>query len=102
MGTDPNEDKLDRLFAVARKAEPYKKEIEYGFETRLTAKIRAERERQTPFFLWAWRLIPAFVSLVIFLGIWTYESRYDHMTDLSAITGIGNEETTMVAFLAGE
>jgi hypothetical protein len=102
METDPNEEKIERLFAAARQAEPYKAAIEYGFETRLMAKIRSERERQMPFFLWAWRLIPVFVSIVIFLGIWTYESRYSHMTDLSAITGIGNEETTMVAFLTGE
>ena len=105
METDPNEEKIDRLFTAARKAEPYEKEIElieYGFETRLMAKIRAERERQMPFFLWAWRLVPAFVSIVIFLGIWIYSSRYSHMTDLSAIIGIGNEETTMVTFLTGE
>jgi hypothetical protein len=102
METDPNEDKLDGLFAAALKAEHYKKEIECGFETRLMAKIRAERERQKPFSLWAWRLIPVFASVVIFLGIWIYSSRYSHMTDLSAITGIANEETTMVAFLAGE
>jgi hypothetical protein len=102
MGTDTNEDKLDGLFVAARKAEPYKKEIEYGFEARLMAKIRAKRERQMPFSLWAWRLIPVFASIVIFLGIWTYSSRYSHMIDLSAITGIGNEETTMVAFLTGE
>ncbi len=102
METDPNEEKIDRLFAAARQAEPYKAAIEYGFETRLMAKIRSERERRMPFFLWAWRLIPVFASIVIFLGIWTYSSRYGHMTDLSAITGIGNEESTMVAFLTGE
>ena len=102
MEDNPNNEKLDRLFAAARKAEPYKKEIEYGFETRLMAKIRAERQRQMPFFLWAWRLIPVFASIVIFLGIWIYSSRYSHMTDLSEITGIGNEETTIVAFLTGE
>jgi len=105
MGTDLNENKLDGLFAAARKAEPYEKEIElieYGFEIRLMAKIRAQGERQTPFLLWAWRLIPVFASIVIFLGIWIYSSRYSHMTDLSAITGIGNEETTMMAFLTGE
>lgn len=105
MGTDPNEDKLERLFAAARKAKPYKKEselMEYAFETRLMAKLRDRGERQTPFLLWAWRLIPAFVSIVILLGLWTYEIRYGHMTDLSAITDIGNEETTMVAFLTGE
>ena len=102
MGTDRNEEKLERLFAAARKAEPYKKEIEYGFETRLMAKIRAQGERQTPFLLWAWRLIPVFASIVIFLGIWTYSSRYNSMTDLGAISMVGNEETTLLAFLTGE
>jgi hypothetical protein len=102
MEDNPNDEKLDRLFAAAHKAEPYKKEIEYGFETRLMAKIRAQGERQTPFLLWSRRLIPIFASIVIFLGILIYSSRYSHMTDLSAITGIGNEETTIVAFLTGE
>lgn len=102
METDSNDEKIDRLFAAARKAEPYKTDMEYGFETRLMAKIRANRERQMPFLLWSWRLIPVFMSIVIFLGIWIYSSRYSSMTDLSAITGIGNEETTLVAFLTGE
>lgn len=102
METDPNEEKIERLFAAARKAEPYKAAIEYRFETRLMAKIRAERERQMPFFLWAWRLIPVFASIVIFLGIWISSSRYSSMIDLSTLTQVGNEETTMVAFLTGE
>jgi hypothetical protein len=102
METDSNDEKLDRLFAAARKSEPYKTDMEYGFETRLMANIRAERERQMPFFLWAWRFIPVFVSVVIFLGIWIYSSRYSSMIDLSAITRIGNEEATLVAFLTGE
>ena len=102
METDPKEEKIDRLFAAARAAQPYKKEIEYGFETRLMANIRCGSERQAPFLFWAWRLIPAFVSIVLFLGGWTYESRYSHMTDLTALTAVGGEESTMVAFLAGE
>jgi hypothetical protein len=102
MGTDLNKDKLDGLFAAARKAEPYKTDMEYGFETRLMAKIRANRERQMPFLLWSWRLIPVFMSIVIFLGIWIYSSRYSSIADLSAITKIGNEETTLVTFLTGE
>ena len=102
METDSNDEKLDRLFASARKAKLYKTDMEYGFETRIVARIRAERERQRLFLLWVWRLIPVFVSIVIFLGIWIYSSRYSHMTDLSAIIGIGNEETTMVTFLTGE
>jgi hypothetical protein len=102
MKTDPSDEKIDRLFAAARKAEPCKTDIEYGFETRLMAKIQAERERQMYFPLWAWRLIPVFVSIVIFLGISIYSSRYIHTADLSAITGIGNEEAILVASLTGE
>jgi len=102
MESDSKDEKLDRLFAAARKADLYKTDIEYGFEARLMARIRAEHERQRPFLLWAWRLIPVFVSIVIFLGIWIYESRYSSMADLSAITGIGNEETILVTSLTGE
>lgn len=102
METDSNNEKLDRLIAAARKAAPYRTEMEYGFETRLMENIRAKRERQAPFLIWEWRLIPVFVSIVIFLGIWVYSSRYSSMPDLSAITGLGSEETTLVAFLTGE
>jgi hypothetical protein len=102
METDPSNDRLDRLFTAARRAEPFKPSGEFGFETRVMAKIQAKREGQAPFHLWAWRLIPVFVSLVILLGIWIYmaESRYE--TDLSAVTKIGNEEAMLTAFLTGE
>jgi hypothetical protein len=102
METDQNDNKLDRLFAAARKAELYEPNREYGFETRVMAKIRAQRERQAPFPLLAWRLIPFFVSLVIFLGIWIYSSEPHQITDLSAIANIGNEESMLVAYLTGE
>ena len=102
METDSNDEKLDRLFATARKTKLYKTDMEYGFETRVMEKILAKRERQMPFLLWVWRLIPVFVSIVIFLGIWIYSSRHSSMADLSAITEIGNEETTLVTFLTGE
>ena len=102
MENDPNENTLDRLFAAARKAEPYRSSEEYGFEARVMARIRAQREGQMPFFLWSWRLIPLFVSVVLFLGIWTYAFESQPVIDLSAITRIGNEETTLTAFLTGE
>ena len=102
MENGSNDEKLNRLFASARKAELYKTDMEHGFETRVVAKIRAERERQRPFLLWVWRLIPVFVSIVISLGIWIYESRYSSMADLSAITGIADEETMLVTSLTGE
>jgi hypothetical protein len=102
METDPGDDRLDRLFAAARGAELFKRTREFGFETRLMAKIQAKGEGQTPFLLWAWRLIPVFASLVILLGIWIYMAESHYATDLSAVTKIGNEETMLIAFLTGQ
>jgi len=102
MESDPNDTRLDELFAAARKAELYSPDKEYGFETRVMAKIRAKRGSEIPFLSWAWRLIPVFVSLLILMGIWTYVSETRSMIDLSAITSIGNEEAVLTAFLTGE
>ncbi|HWR58549.1 MAG TPA: hypothetical protein VN328_06645 [Thermodesulfovibrionales bacterium] len=103
MENNPNDSGLDRLFAAARKAEIYEPDKEYGFETRVMANIRAKREVKGSFPFWAWRLMPIFFSIVVFLGIWTYmsESRNQRI-DLSAVAGIGSEETMLLAFLTGE
>ncbi len=102
MGNDLNGEKLDRLFAAARKSAHYRADMEYGFETRVMARIRAEGGRKSPFLLWTWRLIPVFASIVIFLGIWIYSTRYSSTADLTTLTRVGNEDTTLVAFLTGE
>jgi hypothetical protein len=102
METERDEERLDKLFAAARQCAPYEPDIEAGFETRLMARIRAERKREAPFPVWAWRLVPAFLTLVILLGIWAYKAETHDATDLSAIAKIGNEETVLTAFLTGE
>lgn len=102
METDPEDNKLERLFAAARESESYPSDREVGFETRVMAKIRTEREQERPFFVWAWRFIPVFVSLVILLRIGSYAFETHDVTDLSAVTKIGNEETMITAFLTGE
>jgi len=102
METDRNDERLDGLFAAARKAELYDPRSEYGLESRVMAKIRAEREKQMPFNVWAWRLIPFFLSVVVLLGIWIHMSESLYTTDLTAVANIGNEETMMTASLTGE
>ncbi len=102
MENDPSDEKLDRLFAAARRAEPYSTDLEYGFESRVMGKIRAKREGETPFLMWVWRLIPVFASLIVLIGIWIYAAEPGYAIDLSAISGPRNEETTIIAFLAGE
>lgn len=103
MGNNPNDSGLDRLFGEARKAALYKPDAEHGFETRVMAKIRAKREGRMHLLVWAWRLIPVFASIVMFLGIWTYMSTSENQwIDLSAVAGIGSEETMLTAYLTGE
>lgn len=99
---DRNDNRLDRLFAAARKAEFYKPDAEFGFEARVSANIRAKDEGSSSFFLWAWRLIPVFVSIVIFLGIWFFASEQNQQMDMSAISNAGSEDITLTAFLTGE
>ena len=102
MKNDRDDDRLKRLFADARKSQPYNANLEYGFETRVMAKIRAQRGGQKPFYSWAWRLMPAFVSAVLILGIWVFLAEYRQLVDMNLIMGINNEETMLVASLTGE
>ena len=102
MENDRYDDILERLFVEARKSHSYNANLEYGFETRVMAKINEQRRGQSIFFSWAWRLIPAFVSAVLILGAWAYASEQGQLIGLSSITGINNEETMLVASLTGE
>ncbi len=102
MKNDANDDKLDGLFAAARKAGLYHRYAEYGFETRVMAKICAAREGQRSYLVWTWRLIPVFVSIIILLGIWIYAFEPRSMSDLGALMGIGSEEAALTALLTGE
>ncbi len=102
MENDRSDDRIERLFAAARKSQPYNTNLEYGFETRVMAKISEQRDGQKPFFSWAWRFIPALVVVVMMLGAWTYISEQRQLIGLSSIAGINNEETMLVASLTGE
>lgn len=64
------DDPLDKLFASAR-AEPLDTgRAEFGFETRVLARIREERTGS--WFSWAWRLCPYFAALALAAGAWGY------------------------------
>ena len=102
MENDRDDDRMERLFAAARKSQPYNTHLEYGFETRIMAQIRELSSGPKPFFSWAWRLIPALVVVVMMLGAWTYISEQRQLIGLSSIAGINNEETMLVASLTGE
>ncbi len=68
-------DPLDALFAAARTQRPDTSRAEYGFETRLMARLR-EREEPDALALWSkvtWRMAPIFAVCVVALAIWNFD-----------------------------
>ncbi|MGC2062417.1 MAG: hypothetical protein WA610_05515 [Thermodesulfovibrionales bacterium] len=102
MNDDPEDNKLDRLFAAARTAEFYNTNQEYGFETRVLARISEGRKEGRSFLVWSWRLMPFFASLAICLAIWFSFFEPSHASELIAGAGVGYEDAMIVASLAGE
>ena len=102
MKTDAQDDGLDKLFTAARRADHYDKAREHGFEARVIARLRSEREKDASFIFWSWRLIPLFATLVIILGIWISASDSSRTAGSGAFAGVGSDQTIVVASLAGE
>ena len=70
---DNAEEKLNALFAAARADERDTSRAEFGFETRVMARIRTER--RSSWQGWAWRLCPFFTALAVAAGSWMYSHR---------------------------
>ncbi len=69
---DNPDSQLDALLAAARAHVPDTSRVEYAFETRLAARLRAEQGASL--FAWAWRLCPLFAALAIAVAWWTQAS----------------------------
>jgi len=95
------DERLRRLFAAARESEPDTARVEYGFETRLLARLRAERERPALWAAWTWRLIPAFAAVVLALGLWNFAAPVAETPDPTAVLTSSSEQE-MVAYFTGE
>jgi hypothetical protein len=93
-----NDDQLSNLFTAARRALPDTARAELAFETRLLARLRAQRQT-APWFVWTWRLAPLFAAIVIALGAWNITGTSDPLADLN--TGAG-DEAALVVMLTGE
>lgn len=67
-----NSDPLDALFAAARAQRPDTSRAQFGFETRLMARLCQRRQPDT-LSLWTlvtWRMVPFFATGVAALAIW--------------------------------
>ncbi len=92
-----NDDQLDKLFAAARQEKPDTSRAEYGFETRLMARLRAQPE---PWWTWAWRLMPGFAAVVVALAVWDFAA--PGQDDWPALMDGGHSEQALVSYLTGE
>jgi hypothetical protein len=68
-----SDDGLDALFALARARRADTDKAEYAFETRLMARLRAERKTESVWARVSWRLMPFFAACVVGLAIWHSE-----------------------------
>jgi hypothetical protein len=97
-----NDEQLKKLFQAAREVKPDTSRAEYGFETRLLARLRAEHEPSTPWHAVVWKLMPAFAAIVLALGVWTAIEPGATSSDLQgALTG-DHDDGTLVSYLTGE
>ena len=89
--SDRQPDPLDALFAAAREQKPDTSRAEYGFETRLMARLR-ERRQPDAISVWSvvsWRLAPFFAVCVVALALWQANVSSDS-EDAATAVGLNN------------
>ncbi len=99
---DDAEKRLDSLFAAARSVRPDTAAAEEFFETRLMARIREKRERAQSWFSWVWRLAPAFVVVVLVLGVFSMMMDESQSPDIFASIANDHAEYQVANYLGGE
>lgn len=91
--------KLDALLRAAREPRDTSR-AEFGFETRLMARIR--QESSSSVFAWAWKLAPFFAALAIAAGLWSHRnSRVDFDANALAAATQSSDERVLTAFMTG-
>jgi hypothetical protein len=90
MKTPLSDSDLDALFTRAGAARPDTARAEYGFETRLLARLRQGRPMESVWGALSWRMMPFFTALVFILVLWhaqvVAESRDNQQIDYLANT----------------
>ncbi|HZJ17925.1 MAG TPA: hypothetical protein VFD27_22930, partial [Chthoniobacteraceae bacterium] len=83
---DNRDSQLDALFRAARADAPDTARAEYGFETRLLARLR--EERGASLFSWAWKLAPFFAAVAMAAVWWGQLSIVQVETTASAVAEV--------------
>jgi hypothetical protein len=94
-----NDEQLNQLFQAARGSRPDTSRAEYGFETRLLATLRENREQTTPWAAFTWRLMPVFAAIVVVTGVWSYNVQSQAGTEAALGTG---GESALTGLMGGD
>ena len=98
---DNPEEKLHALFAAARADERDTSRAEFGFETRLAARLREEGGGSL--FAWAWKLCPFFAALALAATWWGHVNlRAEAATEVLTEATQPNEEQVLLTYMTGE
>lgn len=85
------EDGLDALFAAVRAHRPDTSAVEYGFETRLMARLREQRKSGSIWAAVSWRLVPFFGACLVALTLW-YSQVVSESSDDAQIAYVENPD----------
>ena len=92
---------LEKLFKTAKAMRPDVKELEAGFEFRISACLREEKRREPLLSVWTWRLAPIMaIPLLILLMINVLLNVQDRRDMFSPIDAYEKSEINM--YLRGE
>lgn len=98
---DDIEPKLSALFAAARSAERDTSRAEFGFETRLAARLREESAGSLA--TWAWKLCPFFAALALAASWWGHVNlRAEAATQILTEATEPNAEQVLLTYMTGE
>jgi len=96
---EPENDRLRLFVEWARSLRRDTRTVERGFENRVMARLKAEREGQLSWLIWLHRLVPVLAVLVITLAAWDVLQGPGYTQDLyGAITGSYEESWIFTPF----
>ncbi len=98
-----SDSQLDKLFrAAAGEAEAAASRAEFGFETRLLARLR--EERSASIFSWAWKLYPFFAAAALAAGLWIRVTHAHAEVDASLIVEAASQGDAqmLIAYMTGD
>ncbi len=90
---------LDSLLSAAREAGPRDTaRAEYGFETRLLARLSEERNSDVA--TWAWKMCPFFAAVALAASLWAQPWKAD--AGLIASAARQSDAQMLVAYITGD